>query len=303
MRIDIVLNAQAGSLINADRPLVAERIRRLFEEAGHDVRMAVAQPRDMADHIRKVRDAGDCDALVAAGGDGTVSSAASILAGSDIALGILPGGTMNLFARTLDLPIDLEEAAARLAHGRRERVDICEVDGRLFLHHLTLGLHPRILRLREKLEYGSRLGKMLAGFKAWMTALRSPPVLPVEATVGEQRISLNTPALAITNNAVQAGLGRLPYSEDPQGGRLALYVCTSDDWRDLLQLSVNVTLGTWDDNPVIEKWQAGEITIHPAQRKVTASLDGEIVRLDTPLTVRMREQGLRVLMPQPASGK
>jgi diacylglycerol kinase family enzyme len=297
MRTEIILNAQAGSLINADRRLVAERIRKLFEEAGHDVRVAVVNARDMADHIRKARDAGACEALVAAGGDGTISCAAAILAGSEIALGILPGGTMNLFARTLNLPLDLEDAAAALALGRPDRVDICEVNEQPFLHHLTLGLHPRILRLRESLEYGSRLGKMRAGFKAWMTALRTPPNLRVEAWVGGERITLNTPALAITNNAMQSGLGRLPYSDDPQGGRLALYACTSQKGRDLLQLSINVILGTWDDNPVVEKRQAGEIVVHPSRKKVMASLDGELVRLETPLRVRIRKQGLRVLLP------
>jgi len=298
MRTEIILNVKAGSLINADKELFAERIRGIFEAAGHTVRVSIAHPRDIADHIRRIRDAGNCDALVAAGGDGTISSAASILAGSEVALGILPGGTMNLFARTLDLPVDLEEAAAALATGSPEWVDICEVDDQLFLHHLTLGLHPRILRLREKLQYDSRLGKLYAGFRAWMTVLRSPPVLSVEAWVGGERITLSTPALAITNNAMQSGLGRLPYSDDPQGGRLALYVCTSREWRDLLQLSVDVTLGTWADNPVVEKRLAREIIVRPSHTKVTVSLDGEIVRLKTPLRVRMREQGLRVLLPK-----
>jgi diacylglycerol kinase family enzyme len=206
---------------------------------------------------------------------------------------------MNLFARSLSIPLDMREAATALAAGSRSSVDIGEVNGRLFIHHVTLGLHPRMIRIREQLSYASRLGKIWANMQAWWMAVRQPPRLDVTLRADEHRFVRRTAAILVSNNVW--GEGHLPYADDLRQGKLGLYVTTSRRWQDLLQLTARMTFGEIAENPLLESWEAREVEIAMARDAVTASVDGEIVALQTPLRIAVRERGLIVLRPQIAA--
>src|SRR5690606_23560315 len=113
MRLRVVLNARSGTLRDLDPDEVAARISDLCRAAGHDATVVAAAPDTVPAELRAAA-AADIDAVIVGGGDGTVSSAANLLAGTGKALGVLPLGTMNLFARDLDLPTEWEAALAAL---------------------------------------------------------------------------------------------------------------------------------------------------------------------------------------------
>jgi len=116
--------------------------------------------------------------IVAGGGDGTVSTVAGALVDTGIVFGVLPLGTLNHFARDLGVPLELADAVAVLAQGEPGRVDVGEVNGRIFVNNSSLGVYPRIVRLRER--YGSRgPGKWLAALWATLTVLRRHPFAAV----------------------------------------------------------------------------------------------------------------------------
>jgi diacylglycerol kinase family enzyme len=248
--------------------------------------------------IARICRAKACDAIVVGGGDGTVSAAASAAAESGIALGVLPLGTMNLFARSLGIPLDMRAAAEALAGGGTEAVDIGVVNGRHFVHHVTLGLHPRMIRIRERLRYGSRLGKLLATLQAWWVAVRQPPKLAVRIDADGEHLNRRTAAVLVTNNPL--GEGHLPYADDLREGRLGLYVTTSRRWGDLLQLAAQLALGDTAGTPLMESRKARRIEIGLDHDVVNASVDGEVVSLSTPVKISVRAGGLTVLRPQAA---
>ena len=102
--------------------------------------------------------------VVAGGGDGTISAVAGALAGSDTRLGILPLGTLNHFARDLGIPFDPDAAARLIAQGRDRRVDVAEVNGRVFINNSAVGLYPLMVRDREAQR--SKLGRSKRGAMA-----------------------------------------------------------------------------------------------------------------------------------------
>ena len=296
MRIVVLLNSGAGTLRGLDPVRVGDEVAHTFRERGHEVRAEVHAGSEIVPAIARICREEQVDAVVVGGGDGTISAAAAAAAEHHIALGLLPLGTMNLFARSLGTPPALRFAAEAVADGHPLRVDMGVVNGRPFVHHVTLGLHPRIIRFRERLSYSSRGGKILAGVQAWWAVLRKPPRLNASVTVDGQTAERRATAILISNNTL--GEGHLPYADDLRGGKLGLYVTESARWHDLIELAARMSLGEFSHNPLLEAWQAHSIEIALGRESVRASVDGEIVKLQPPLRFSVRKGGLTVLQPR-----
>ena len=111
---------------------------------------------------------------------------------------------------------------------------------------------------------------------------------------------MRTAAILVTNNPL--GEGHLPYADDPRQGMLGLYVTRSIRPPDLFRIAVRLVFGRTSNSPLLDSWVAREVDIALAAPTVNASVDGEIVSLETPLRCRRNRGGLRVLRPRDASG-
>ncbi|MEO5740303.1 MAG: acylglycerol kinase family protein, partial [Vicinamibacterales bacterium] len=100
-----------------------EEVKELVRAAGIDARIRELDPHDIRAAAREALDA-HSEAVVAGGGDGTVSTVASTLAGTSVPLGVLPLGTLNHFAKDAGIPVDLEKAVQTIAAGHTRRVDV-----------------------------------------------------------------------------------------------------------------------------------------------------------------------------------
>jgi diacylglycerol kinase family enzyme len=302
MRLTLILNRNAGTLRDLDPDRAGEDLAAIFRARSHEVTVLVLEGEEAVAAIERGCHDRTSDVLVVGGGDGTISAAAAAAAKAGKTLGILPLGTMNLFARSLAIPLDMRAAAEAITDGETIAVDIGEVNGRLFVHHVTLGLHARMILTRARLGYGSRLGKIRASCQAWWTAVRNPPSLKARIRFDERHIERRTAAILVTNNPL--GEGHIPYADDPRQGTLGLYVANSLRWQDLLSMAVRMLFGSYSANPLLDHWVAREVDIMLSTPSVHASVDGEIVALQTPLRCRLHRGGLNVLGPrfQPIAG-
>ncbi len=298
MRLTLILNRSAGTLRGVDRDKAAADLAEIFRAHGHDVTVEALEGEAAIAAIERNCRKDAPDVIVVGGGDGTISAAAAAAARGGKTLGILPLGTMNLFARSLGIPLDMLAAAEALATGEVVSVDIGEVNGRYFVHHVTLGLHARMILLRTRLDYNSRLGKIRASAQAWWMAVRHPPRLDAHVRADQREFRRRTAAVLVSNNPF--GEGHLPYADDPRQGVLGLYVANSPRWQDLLNLAVRMLLGNISANPLLDSSVAREVDIALPTDAVNASVDGEIVALKTPLRCRLHQGGLSVLRPRAA---
>lgn len=300
MRVHAILNRDGGTLKTLDLDLLTALIRDEFTLHGHEIEVEEVGGGEVEEAIGRQAGRSDLDVLLVAGGDGTVSGAAGAVAGSSIALGLLPAGTMNLFARSLHIPQSLETAVRALATGRVVEVDIASVNGRYFVHQFAVGVHARMVRTRERLDYGSRLGKMWASVKAVGAAVRALPVVDLSIEIDGRTENVRTPAVAISNNIY--GDGHLPYADDPQGGRLGIYLMRSTDRLAVLKLTIDMMRGAWKASQDLSVTQANVIRLrHNGRKRHDRSvLDGELHDLDEVSEVRIHPRGLRVLVPDEA---
>ena len=297
MRFAAVLNQDGGTLRTIDIAAFSERIRQTLEAAGHSVQVDIVAGREVAAALEKAIARRNIDVVLAGGGDGTISTAASLLMNKKKALAILPAGTMNLFARGLGIPQTLDAALKSFADGEVIAVDMATANGQPFVHQFSIGMHAKMVQLREKMDFGSRLGKMHASVRAAWATIKSPPALRVSLTVGKAEIVTRTTGIGISNNLF--GEGHLPYADNPAGGVLGIYVSVARKRHHLVQLLLDMLRGRWRQSAHVEVHQAGKavLKIHSPTRKYSAVLDGELIRLDRETTIEIHPGALNVLVP------
>ncbi|MEC5323419.1 diacylglycerol/lipid kinase family protein [Aurantimonas sp. A3-2-R12] len=301
MKILALLNRDGGTLKTTDRDELVALMNDEFAIHGHELTVESCAGDEIVAAIKAAALRDDLDVLMVGGGDGTVSAAAAALAHGDIALGILPAGTMNLFARTLQIPLDLPAAVAALAGGVVVNVDIGSVNDRIFVHQFAVGLHARMVRMRSKIQYGSRLGKIVATARAVFLALRRVPAIELELEIDGVLKRIKSPAVAVSNNLY--GVGHIPYADHPRGGELGVYICTERKVGAVTKLTFDILTGAWRQNPDLLSQTAQRVRIHywGKNRKKRAVLDGELCTLDAESVVEIHPRALKVLVPAEAT--
>jgi diacylglycerol kinase family enzyme len=302
MKIALVLNGDAGALRTLDAAKTGEELGEILRARRQRVSVEVAAGKAAIEAIRRAFKVQTVDAVVVGGGDGTVSAAAGIAAGSDIALGVLPLGTMNFFAKSLAVPLDMKAAAEALAAGEIATADIATVNGRTFVHALALGLHPRMIAEREKLDYNSRYGKMLGSARAFLRVIRNPRRFGVSIRTDGKTVDRRVAGVVISNNPF--GEGHMPYADRLDAGVLGLYLTTAESLPDLARVTAAAAFGKAEASPLIENLTTTTAEIRLGRHKsVPITLDGELVHLPGPLKVEIVAGGLKVLRPRPEPAK
>ena len=258
MKLSVVLNGAAGSLV--DRPIeeAVEEVKRLFEEAGHTATVTAAFGPDIVAEIDKAV-ASDADVVVVGGGDGTVATAAGKLMGTDKALGILPLGTLNLYAKDLGIPLPIAEAVPLLARGRIRPMDVGDVNGTVFLNHSVLGLYSLMVQEREEVRESRGLGKWPAMAIAMCKALKQYPLLRVRLQTEHGTRRLTTPILAVANNPYDEGFGAFLKRSHLDTGKLALYLAKHRQPLRMAKMMVALVLGTWQRDAELEVMQLDRV--------------------------------------------
>jgi len=299
MRFIAVLNRDGGTLRTADLDALERSMRETLEAHGHMLEVEIVAGDDIVAALERAARRRDIDVVMAGGGDGTISAAAAALNGRKKALAVLPAGTMNLFARGLGIPLGLDEAIVALAAGRISQVDLASVDDRVFVHQFSIGMHPKLIHLRDKMAFGSRLGKISASFRAAFLILRRPPKLHAELDLGDASVSVRASSIGISNNLF--GEGHLPYADMPNKGELGIYVTRAWRARDIVRFALHMAAGRWQRNPEVEVHSSGSVTLRVrSKRKLKCSIDGELCDLASVAHVKSLPAALRVLVPASA---
>jgi len=293
-RVAVVTNAKAGAML--DRPDDGPSLAELFSAAGLRADFIRTDTGNLPERMQAALALGP-DAVVVAGGDGTVACAAQIMAGTDIPLGILPFGTMNLLAKDLGLPIGDTEAALRLLTAwNRRSIDVGEVNGHVFLCASMLGLPARLGRYREQTR-GSRLQLWTRMARASLRGVLHVVPFHAEVDLGGRRVRLHATAATITVNPVAESSGSRFARVCLDGGTLVLYVVSGRGAARLIGFVLRVFTGRWRGHSTLREWSTPALTINRRGRATRVMNDGELLLLEPPLRYQCRPRALTVLAP------
>lgn len=293
MKVRAVVN-RAGGSAGAE---AADRLGELFAAHGVAARIELAAPDRLEDAFRRALGAGDDEIVVAAGGDGTIGTAAGVLAGSDRPLGVIPLGTLNHFARDAVIPLDMERAVAAIAAGHDRRVDLGEVNGRIFINNSSVGLYPDMVRFRSELEAHRGRSRRMAMLGASLRALRSFRRRRLWIAVEGLARPLRTPLLFVGNNRYRVRLFSLLRREALDQGELCLYAMRASNRAHFLWSALRGVVGQLDQQRDFVAFYVREAEISSDMPALTLSLDGETVTMATPLRYRSLPGALRLIVP------
>jgi len=232
--------------------------------------------------------------VIVAGGDGALSMAANILAGSETAMAIIPMGTGNTFARSIEMPLDLTEAAAAIASGKIIQVDVGRVNGRAFLNSVTLGISGDIV---ENLD-----GKTKArlGLLSWpariIPILWGHRALHLKITANDRSFHLRTHQLIISNGRYLAGPIEAAPDASLQDSCLRVFAL-GNDWKSLLKSTFLWIIGRHNSWKETHYFSAKKLRVESRRKSIEADVDGELCE-KTPLELEVEAGVLRVLAPE-----
>jgi len=275
----------------------SRRAEELFAGEGHVLECRVIEGGDVEAALAEAAQDEGVDVMLAGGGDGTISAAAAAAYRSGKPLAILPAGTMNLFARALEMPMGLEEALLAIARGSIERIDIATANGQPFVHQFGVGIHARLVRLRNAMSYRDRLGKILANLRAIVAAAIDPPHFEVEFTDADGTRTQTVSGIAVSNNPL--GNGPIPVAGRLDSGLLGVYVAGRTTSRELLTLAIDVVTGHWRENELVSAAEVPELVLRFPERKRGnhAVVDGELIALESSVTLKIHPQALAIVRP------
>jgi len=232
--------------------------------------------------------------VIAGGGDGSVGAAASAIAGTDAALGILPLGTLNHFARDLGIPLDLAKAAELIAKGRTRAVDVAEVNGRTFVNNSAIGLYPLMVVDRDSQQHRLGRSKRLAMLVASLRTLSRFHDHRLTLTTGEGRSSLDTPLLFVGNNDYRVAVPGAGRREALDGAHLCVLVMRKKGVPGFLAATVRALVGLIRDDDMVRLDDVERLRVDSRRPSLTVSIDGETCAMAPPLEYRIHPAALRV---------
>jgi diacylglycerol kinase family enzyme len=298
MKLVGFFNRDGGTFTTTDMEAYERQAEAIFREAGHAFEAIVFSGKEIVPAMERAARRDDIDGIVAGGGDGTISAAASIAWKNGVVLGVVPAGTMNLFARSLKVPLDIWQALDVLAYGEVDNVDIASANGRPFVHQFSAGLHARMVRYRNSYSYRSRLGKMRASLRAAFGVVFNPPEFEVEFEAAGLRDTRRVSAVSVSNNPF--GENALLYADTLRSGELGFYTANPLKPLGVARLAVDMLRGRFRDNADVMVMHPAEVHLHfPKLRaKANCVMDGELLPLERDVAIRLHPGELKVLVKQ-----
>jgi len=294
LKVRVIINKSGGTSTGDEEE--AARIEAAFESHGVDADVRPTESADIVEAFREAAAAPGLDAVVAGGGDGTLSCAAGQLAGTGRPFGILPLGTLNHLARDVGIPFGLDEAVAVIAAGHAREIDVAEVNGRVFVNNSSVGLYPDMVRMREAQQESGR-GKRLAMLSASLASFHSFRRHRLWISAPGLEAPIRTPLLFVGNNRYQVSLFGLGQREALDQGELCLYAIRARSRAHLLWAGIRGVFGRLDQQRDFITAYLTEAEISSDRPVLALSADGETLRMDTPLRYRIRPKALKLIVP------
>lgn len=303
--LQFIVNAAAGS---SDAEAKREVIEAALQAGGRRGDLLFCNPAELShmSYQAATRATATRTAVVAVGGDGTLNTVAQAAHAAGCAMGVVPQGTFNYFARTHGIPADPADAVRQLLCSVPAPVQVAGINDRVFLVNASLGLYPDLLEDRE--AYKARFGRSrwVAFLAGCATLLRAQRRLRLRIEMGGKARDMQTLTLFVGNNRLQLQqFGAEPedtLAGTPGDGTMAALVLRPIGTRSMLGLMLHGAMGRLGEAAGVERFEFQHLVVRPtlpqSRSGVKVAFDGEVTMMRAPLEFRVLAKPLYLLKPQ-----
>jgi diacylglycerol kinase (ATP) len=277
----------------AARGARTQRLRAQVEALARGAIICATSHSGEAEVIARHAAAEGYERIVAAGGDGTINEIVNGIAGRNVALGLLPIGTMNVFATELGLPAnDLPRCWEIIQENRTRPVDLPSANGKHFVQLAGVGLDAQAVKETSR-NFKRNFGPLSYLISAAQIASRPPPLLRIES---ENAVTEEGSFVLIGNGRLYGG--RLPFFKQAvmDDGLLDVIVFKRLNYVDIIRYLQNVVFTPQISSPEVEYFQTTRLRV-TSEESVPVEIDGELIG-NCPVEFKIRAGGLRVLTPR-----
>jgi diacylglycerol kinase family enzyme len=297
-RMIVLVNANAGEVLQRRGRPFQQKLQEGFAAVGILADVRLIKGRHLARTLRDVASLEPGAEIVVAGGDGTISRLLDDILAIRRPVGILPLGTLNLFARDLGIGGTSEEAIRNLVHADQRQIDLADINGIPFHSNAGLGFLSRMAREREGTRRHFPFSKLVGFGIALTRALLL--TRPIEITIEADGLLAKevADAVLITNNHFEGSPWTRPRLDE---GLLEVHMLRAEGLRGRLAAAYAVWRGKWRELPSLRSITCRRVIVQrKGKRFSTVAMDGEVRRLRNPLTINARPLALSTLAPEPA---
>ncbi len=230
--------------------------------------------------------------FIAAGGDGTINHVVQPLVNTDAALGVIPIGTYNHFARDLGIPLDWRQALEIALGSASQQIDTARANDRYFVNNLSMGLYPELVARREERgrdypRWKARLWGMYATFRKY------PHVTLTIETEHHQEV-IRTHVFMVSNNRYDLSrIGVEAPRERMTEGRLSVYWLPHIGRVALMRFAGHYLAGRVHETPGFRSFRTLRMRVQ-SRKELRVGIDGELFEMTTPLVITIVPQSLLV---------
>jgi len=304
-----VINAAAGALdIDAKRAMIESALA----ARGRQGELLICRPADLQRVAVQAATAAVArgTAVIAVGGDGSLNTVAQAAHAAGCAMGVIPYGTFNYFARTHGIPTEPAAAVRLLLDARPMPVQVAAINDRVFLVNASLGVYPELLQDRE--AYKARFGRSrwVAFLAACATLLRAQRRLRLHIEMGATVRDVQTLTLFVGNNRLQLQqFGAEPedtLAGTPGDGSMAALMLRPIGTLSMIGLVLHGAMGRLGEAAGVEGFEFQHMvvrpTLAPGRREVVVAFDGEVALMRAPIDIRVLDKPLYLLQATGAAG-
>jgi len=264
------------------------------EEAGLEV-VRINRDVDLTTMIRARMSEGQ-KLFVAAGGDGTVHHVVQALVNSEAALGVIPIGTYNHFAKDLGIPLDWRAALETAVNGATQQIDAARANERFFVNNLSLGLYPEMVARRE--ERGRDYPRWKARLLAAYGTFRKYPHVTLTVESEHHHEVVRTHVFMVSNNRYDLSrIGVDAPRERMTEGRLSVYWLPHLPRIALMKFVAHYLAGRVHAAPGFRSFRTLRMKVQ-SRKALHVGLDGELFEMATPIVITIVPQSLLVKVPR-----
>ncbi|NLF29699.1 MAG: hypothetical protein GX591_02285 [Planctomycetes bacterium] len=293
MNIFGVVNINAGQA--EDSEAFRRELRDRLAGAGLTGEVRFGRGEELAGAMTAAAASG-AEVLLAGGGDGTIHYAAQAAVEADMTLAVLPMGTINLLARDLGLPVRWREAVDVLPLCTPVLIDTAEVNGHPFLSQSTIGLVPRLARQREQIRGRGWLGGLAALPVRLVKSVLHARKRTLELRLEDHTHAIRTWMVVVTNNRPDKPLTVMLQRSRLDRGCLTVHWSDVRTRAGLLGLLAAYVSGCIGLTRHVATRESATVEIASTIPVIDVAVDGEILRMASPLRYRIHPRSLRVLM-------